>query len=378
MDLELSPDQELLGKTCVQFLRDRWPMERLRAVAEQREPLSSDYLADVAELGWYSMFVGEDHGGGSLSGDPACDAAIIAEVRGGMLAPGPFAAVNAAADLITQAGSARQRETLLPPLVEGTALATIPVGGDALSDGRAVTMTPAGQDLILSGSLVITDPSPAISHVIVAASGSGQAAVVPLNAPGVRRVPLSSLDLTRQVEKVLLDDVRVPWDGVLRTAPEVLEHARSVAVALSVAETVGALSQLFDMTRAYAMDRIAFGRPVASFQAVKHMLADMSLAVEQAKSVSVAAVRALDANRPYAPEVASIAKVFVAENAVRVAQDCLQLHGGIGFAWEHNLHLYLRRVAADAALFGSADWHRELILAAHRDELEPAYEHARP
>lgn len=370
MELELNPDQELLRKTSAQFLQDRWPVERIRAIAEHHEALGVGYLTDVAALGWFAMFIPEDEGGGSVGGDPAGDAALIAEVRGAGLAQGPFAAVNAAGALIARAGSPGQRAQLLPGMAEGTANVLIAAGGDALWGGRGVTATAAGQEVILRGSLVITDASSATTHVIVVPGDPAQAAVVPLDAPGVRRGPLGSLDLTRPAQALVLDDVRVPPQWLLPATAEDLDHARTVAIVLSVAETVGALSRLFDMTRVYALDRIAFGRPVGSFQAIKHLMADMSLVVEQAKAVSVAATRSLRGDRPFAAEVASIAKVFVAERAARVAQDCLQVHGGIGFAWEHDLHLYLRRIAADAAMFGTQDWHRAQILAAHRDELE--------
>jgi alkylation response protein AidB-like acyl-CoA dehydrogenase len=372
MELELIPERELLRETCQRFLRDRWPLPRVRAVAEQREPLDDRYLADVADLGWFAMFVAEDEGGGSPSGEPAADAALVAEIRGATLAPGPFAAANAAAALIARAGDEGQRGRLLPPMVEGAAHVLVAAGGDALWGDQGVTVAEEGRDLVLRGSLVITDGSARTSHVVVAAGAPVRAVIVSLDAPGVTRVPLLSLDLTRPAERVVLDGVRLSPDHVLGVTPDALDHVRAVAVTLSVAETVGALSRLFDMTRTYAMERVAFGRPVGSFQAIKHLMADMSLVVEQAKSVSVAATRSLSHNRPYALEVASIAKVFVAEHAPRVAQDCLQVHGGIGFAWEHDLHLYLRRIAADAALFGAAGRHRELILAAHHDELEAA------
>jgi alkylation response protein AidB-like acyl-CoA dehydrogenase len=205
---------------------------------------------------------------------------------------------------------------------------------------------------------------------VVVAGDPLRAAVVPLDVPGARRVAMSSLDLTRRAETVVLDQVRLGPDLVLPVTARDIGWVRAVAVTLGVAETVGALRQLFEMTTAYAQDRVAFGRPIGSFQAIKHLMADLSLTVEQARALSAAAVRALAGDRPFALEVASMARVFLAERGARLAQDCLQVHGGIGFSWEHDLHLYLRRIAADGALFGSADWHRTLILAAHRDELE--------
>ena len=371
MDLELPPERELLRKASAQYLHDRWPPPRVRAAAERREPVDRGYLAEAADLGWFAMFIAEDDGGGSLSGDPAADATVIAEVRGAVLAPGPFAAVNAAAALITRAGSAGQRARLLPPVAAGSSHVLVAAGGDALWGDHGVTARPGGTGLELSGSLVIIDGPSAATHVVVVPGDPAQTAVVPLDRPGVRRVAMDCLDLTRRADRVVLDGVRLEPDLVLHATAGDIAQARAVAVTLAAAETVGALRRLFEMTTAYAKDRVAFGRPIGSFQAVKHLMADMSLTVEQARALSAAAVRTLDDERPFAAEVASMARVFLAERGARLAQDCLQVHGGIGFSWEHDLHLYLRRIAADAAMFGTADWHRELILAAHHEELEP-------
>jgi alkylation response protein AidB-like acyl-CoA dehydrogenase len=375
MDLELPPDRELLRKTTAQYLRDRWPLTRVREAAERGETAGGDYLAEAADLGWFAMFIADGDGGGSLTGEPAADCAVIADARGAALAPGPLAAANAAAALITRAGRPGQRARFLTPMTAGEAVVLVTAGGDALWGSQELTATVDGEDLVLHGSVGITDGPSTKTHVLVVTGDPVRAAIVPQDLPGVRRVPMGGLDLTRRAETVLLDGVRLPPDLVLdATAVDALAAAvtwaRTVAVTLGVAETVGTLRRLFDMTRAYALDRIAFGRPVGSFQAIKHLLADMSLVVEQAQAVSAAAVRALDAAQPFAAEVSSIAKVFVAERGPQLAHDCLQVHGGIGFAWEHDLHLFLRRIAADAALTGTADWHRELILAAHHDELE--------
>ena len=151
-----------------------------------------------------------------------------------------------------------------------------------------------------------------------------------------------------------------------------LDHGLALAVCLNVAETVGAMDRLFEMTRQYALDRVAFGRPIGSFQALKHILADLSLTVEFAKALSVAAIRTWRDDRPTAAESASIAKGFLGERALPFVQGCQQVHGGIGFAWEHDLHLFLRRIAANGALYGTADEHRARILEAHRSELTAA------
>ena len=134
---------------------------------------------------------------------------------------------------------------------------------------------------------------------------------------------------------------------------------------LSVAETVGAMDVLFEMARQYAVDRIAFGRPIGSFQAVKHQLADMSLSLEAGKAVSVAATRAAQAQRADAMEIARMAKAWVGDTGIDIAQGCFQVFGGIGYTWEHDSHLFLRRITMNNLLYGQPDFHREQICVAH-------------
>jgi len=140
-----------------------------------------------------------------------------------------------------------------------------------------------------------------------------------------------------------------------------IEHELRLACILTTAETVGATDALFEMTRRYAIDRTAFGRPIGSFQAVKHQLADISLSLEAGKAVTAAAVRAVQEDREDAGEIASMAKAWVSDAGVDVAQGCAQVFAGIGFTWEHDLHLFLRRITMDGLTFGQSDWHRERI-----------------
>jgi alkylation response protein AidB-like acyl-CoA dehydrogenase len=144
-----------------------------------------------------------------------------------------------------------------------------------------------------------------------------------------------------------------------------VERQQLTALVLSVAETIGALDVLFDMARRYALDRIAFGRPIGSFQAVKHQLADMSLSLEAGKAVSVAATRAAQDGQVDAMEIAHMAKAWVGDTGIDIAQGCFQVFGGIGYTWEHDLHLFLRRITMNNLLYGQPDWHREQICTLH-------------
>ncbi|ODU06854.1 MAG: hypothetical protein ABS81_03390 [Pseudonocardia sp. SCN 72-86] len=358
MDLEPTDDQALLLDTSARFVDDRLPIEAVRAFADGA-PLDAGYVGAAAELGWFAMFVDEDLGGGSVSGDPVADAVLLAQLRGARLQPEPFAAVNTVAAALP-AG----HDGLLSDLAVGKATATVAVAGDALWGG-GLRAERSGADLLLTGTAVVDDPTAAWALLTADGAGGPVQVLLPSDA-APSRTALDCLDVTRRLQLLRLDGLRVPAEALVVGA---VERTRIVATLLSVADSVGALDRLFAMTRQYALDRVAFGRPIGSFQALKHLLADVSLVVESAKAVLAAATRAVSADAPYAGEVVSIAAVHVGERAAQAGQDCLQVHGGIGFAWEHDLHLYLRRLAANAALSGTVEFHRDRIVAVHREEL---------
>jgi alkylation response protein AidB-like acyl-CoA dehydrogenase len=188
--------------------------------------------------------------------------------------------------------------------------------------------------------------------------------VVSAKAPGITVTPLQGLDITKRYASVAFDDTIVPATSVLGRpgyGDADVEHQLQLACVLSAAETVGATDALFEITRRYAVDRTAFGRPIGSFQAVKHQLADMSLSLEAGKAVTTAAVRAVQEHRPDAGAIASMAKSWVSDTGVDIAQGCAQVFAGIGFTWEHDLHLFLRRITMNGLLFGQSDWHRERL-----------------
>jgi alkylation response protein AidB-like acyl-CoA dehydrogenase len=172
-------------------------------------------------------------------------------------------------------------------------------------------------------------------------------------------VEQESLDLTRRFSEVRLAGVDVPASHVISGSADVLDEQLAIAAALTAAESVGAMHEEFEVTLQYAKDRIAFGRPIGSFQAIKHLLADTSLAVEMSKSVVLAAATSIGTGDDHGRQAASMAKSFVGDAAVELAQNCFQVFGGIGYTWEHDQHYYLRRLTSDAALYGDAAWHRD-------------------
>ena len=371
MDIDLSEDQELFRETTARFIQARCPIEMVRAMADDPQQRDPRVLRDAGELGWYALFVPEEFGGGSVSGFPMRDAVIVAEERGRTVQPGPFVATNVVAFALADAGLQHQQEVWLPPLASGELSA-----GWAISDGSgspeagALVARATGDGFELSGTAGLVSEGASAGLLLATALGEGGEAVqclVPSDAVGVGITRLTGLDITREFANVTFNDVRVPEDGVLATSDpgSLLDRMVDISATLSVAESVGAMSRLLELTVDYAKDRTAFGRPIGSFQALKHLLADTSFLVEVSAGGATAAAHAVADRSADASEIASIAKAYVGDAGVAVAQACQQTHGGIGFTWEHDLHFYLRRLAVDRVLYGDPSWHRERICRIH-------------
>ncbi len=360
MDLDLSSDQELVRETTARFIESACPLETVRALADERADAGADYRRQAAELGWFAMLVPEELGGGNVSGNGVADAAIIAEERGKVLQPGPFVPGNVVAYALSADGNDEQREKVLPQILAGEAVATWAVAsavGD-WSPGSGVRADTGGGGFVLSGAAgFVQDADHADWILVTAASDAGLSQfLVPAGSPGVTVTRLDGLDITRRFCAVDFEDAEVPASalvGIDGSAAATFDRQLDVALALTVAEMVGAMDRDFETALDYAKARTAFGRPIGSFQAVKHLLADTSLALEMSKAMAVAAAKAVGGDTDDATEIASMAKAFVSDSAVDVAQNCFQVFGGIGYTWEHDQHLYLRRLTMDAALYGT-------------------------
>jgi alkylation response protein AidB-like acyl-CoA dehydrogenase len=364
MDVALTGEQELLRETTAKFIDATCPLRRVRELAETDAVPDRGYLAKAAELGWFAMLVPEDLGGGSVSGRGVADAGLVAEERGRVLQPCAFVAANVVAFALAEAGRDHHRSKVLPGIVNGeqiVAWAWEPATLSATTSGGSVRLTGTAsglQDAHLADHLLVT-----------ATSGGGLTQVlVPRGASGVRVEPLDGLDLTRSLSRVHFDGAEVDADEVVG-APEgaeaLFERQFQIALVLAVSESVGAMARDFAIALDYSKLRTAFGRPIGSFQAVKHQLADASMLLEASMAITSDAVRAVQDAAADAAELASAAKAFVGDAAIDVAQTCFQVFGGIGYTWEHDQHLYMRRLTADAALYGQPSWHRERICRIH-------------
>jgi alkylation response protein AidB-like acyl-CoA dehydrogenase len=355
-----SDEQAMLADASVRLMDAEVPLAVIRAAADGSEESIDAYTATAAELGWFGLLADEASGGGSLSGNGLLDAALVASERGGRLQPGPFVGHSVVVGALAAAGG---HDTRLAELVAGAIWATW-----VFDENLPCRLTGAGDALRLDGTVAVVADADRCGLLLVPALGpDGPAQVlVATDAPGVEVRRLTGLDVTRHWDTVTLDGVAVGVGDLVGAAgpptEAALAHQAQVAAVLVAAESAGAMRADLDMAVAYAKDRVAFGRPIGSFQGLKHLIADASLLLEMAMGAVAAAATALGAGDPDGPQLAHAAKAFVAEHGLELAHTCFQVFGGIGYTWEHDQHLYLRRLAADAELFGSPGWHRRRLL----------------
>jgi alkylation response protein AidB-like acyl-CoA dehydrogenase len=368
VDEVATEDQKAVLEETAKFVAKECPVARLRDESHRGEDFRARYWRQGAELGWFSMLVPESLGGGSASTNGVLDAVLIANKLGGALQPGPFVGTNVVAYALCAAGSDAQKELLVPALLSGEVSAvwavTCGIGGGAPDAGVWATPTGSGYQLRGYKSLV-QDIDWASWMLVTAASPEGLLqCVVPLDAPGVTIRSKRSLDLTRDFADVTFTGTLVRQSALLGDGDspvDLVNRQLALASVLTAAQTVGAVTEDLGRTVQYAKDRVAFGRPIGSFQAIKHLLVDSSLSLELGKSVVTAAAEALGSAGDHGIQAASMAKALVGDVGVEIVSNCTQVFGGIGLTWEHDQHLFVRRVTTDAALYGDPTWHRERV-----------------
>ncbi|MBX8690954.1 acyl-CoA dehydrogenase [Mycobacterium sp. 20091114027_K0903767] len=371
-----NPEQMLFTSTAQAFLEKEVPLTRVRQLHAEGISFDPRWWGRAAELGWASLLVPEELGGGSPSGDGVTDLALLAEQAGRTVAPGPLHPVSTVlAGLIEAPGG---HEELIEALVSGETVASWaayepnrPFGALQSATGVFTTATRTGLGYRIDGVKDRVEAGDESGAVLVVAVCDGEIRqfVVPTDAAGVTVTPQNSVDLVKRYARVQFDGVEVGESAAVGSAgqtPAIIERQRQVALVLQCAEIVGILDTVLTMTNQWLVDRHSFGRPLASYQALKHRAADMKMWFEAARATTAGAVAAVSERSPEAPKLVSVAKAYVAERAPVMLQDCVQLHGGIGVTWEHDLHLYLRRVALYRALYGSPEDHHRAVYALSR------------
>jgi alkylation response protein AidB-like acyl-CoA dehydrogenase len=367
MLLALSPDQELFAQTTGKLLDELAPVSELRRLRHDPDGFDQEYWRRGADLGWTSLLVSEERGGGGISDHGLVDLGLVAYEFGRHAAPGPLAVTNIVAATLSEIGGARQKD-VISELLSGESIATWCPGGPP-PHGRpdaSVEIRVDGDEVVLSGTTRPVESGSRAAHLLVTGrTGPGITQVlVPAGTERVRIAPMQSVDMTRRFSVVTFDDVRLPASAVIGTigsGAEQVDRQAARAVVLHNAEAVGAMQAAFDMTLEWAFDRYSFGRPLASYQELKHRFADMKTWLEASHAISDAATAAVARRADNAAELLSAAKAFIGAYGAELLQDCVQIHGGIGLTFDHDIHLFLRRHTTNRALWGTPADHRQRL-----------------
>ncbi len=358
-------DQQLFEETTKKFLESSCPPSKLRELAGDTSGYERAFWEQGAELGWTSLVVPEDAGGGSVSLQGVKDLTLVAYQFGLHAAPGPLLGSNVVAAALGRWGSTEQRTGPLAELLRGEAAGAWALAEDHPHDGLgdvALVATELDDGFRLDGVKSPVEGGSGAGHLLVTArarTGLSQF-LVPAATPGLTVHPLHGLDTTRRFARLELDDVRLHPSSLVGTAGEgarAVEWLTDLAVTIQLAEMCGAMQWAFDTTVEWAFNRYSFGRPLASYQEIKHRFADMKMCLEASLAITAHAADAVDRETPDRAELVSAGKFYVGRNGPELVQDCVQLHGGIGLTFDHDLHLFLRRVVTDAALFGTPSQH---------------------
>ncbi len=368
MLLTLDRDQELFRDTTAKLLSELVPVRQLRGLRDDAVGFDDGYWRRGAELGWTSLLVREELGGGSIGGQGLVDLALVAYEFGLHAAPGPLLVTNVVAATLSEIGDSRCRE-VIDAVLAGTSIVTWCFGeprpGNRF-DHIGLDIRIDGAEVVLNGVKRPVESGARADHLLVSGrTGTGRTQVlVPAGAPGMSISPMQTVDLTRRFSVVSFNNVRVPASAIVGeagAAGEQVQRQIDLALAILSAEAVGAMQAAFDMTVEWAFDRYSFGRPLASYQELKHRFADMKTWLEASHAISDAATEAVAGGSPDAAELLSAAKAFIGTFGSELLQDCIQIHGGIGLTFEHDLHLFLRRHTVNRALYGTPAEHRQLL-----------------
>jgi len=370
-----TPETALFVSTARAFLDKHASLDQVRALHGRDVSFDPEWWVRAAELGWTSLLVPEDLGGGSVSGDGIKDLALIAENLGHTVASGPLHPVSIVLAGLTDADNRDQHAATIQSLMSGAAVAAWAVDEPDrpfAPQQPTATATPTGSGYRIDGvkHRVEAGAESALLLVVARSEEGPRQFLVASDAPGVSVTPQRSLDLVKRYARVAFDGVRVDADaevGSIAQARALIDRQAQIAVVLQCAELVGILDTVLGMTIRWALDRHSFGRPLASYQALKHRLADMKMWLEACRAITDGAVEEVGAHSPDAALTVSAAKSYLGEHACTIAQECVQLHGGIGVTWEHDLHMFLRRITLYRSMFGTPAEHHRAIYARLRD-----------
>ena len=373
MHFAFTEEQEELRSQAHGFLGEFSSPEQVRKAMESERGYDPELWGRIsAELGWTSVVIPEEYGGLGLS---YVELVALMEEMGGALLCAPFlSSVCLAGSALIIGGTEAQKKEHLPGIAEGTTVGTLAYmepNGRPDATGIEAVARKDGSDFILSGAKSFVLDGHSAGLLLVAArrpESSGEEGislfVVPSDSLGLERRLLPTMDQTRKQAELTLSDARLPASALMGEEGEgwrTLSGALDLAAVALAAEQMGGAQRCLDMSVEYAKERVQFGRPIGSFQAIKHKCADMMVEVESARSASYYAGWAAAEDAEDLPVAAALAKAFCSDTYFRCAAQSVQIHGGVGFTWEYDVHLYFKRAKSAEILFGSPVYHRERV-----------------
>ena len=364
VDFALTPEQTLLQRTARDVLAANMPMSRVRALMDDPRGVADADWRRLADLGWTGLLVTEEYGGAGLG---MLELAIVVAEMGRVAMPGPFLGTIVAGRALMHAGNDAQRRRWLPGLADGSVRATVALVESSARwdfDGVTAVARPDGDGWVLAGTKLFVPDAHAVDLIVCAVrrADDGEPALVVVDAADAAITPQPSVDRTRCICRVALDGVRIAADRMLAgDAAASLDAVLTEARVALAADMTGGAERVLEMTVEHVKTRRQFGRAIGTFQAVQHACADMMVAVECAKAATTYAAWAVAERADDATVAAATAKATAGDAYRQVTAKAIQLHGGIGFTWEHDLHVYYKRAMSTEATFGDATWSREIV-----------------
>ncbi len=363
----------MLRDAAKRFLADNCPTTFVRKMMAHPTAHDQDFWKKIVGLGWPALLIPEQYGG---QGGTFLDMTVVIEEAGKALIPGPFfTEALLAVPLTVEGGSEELKNNILPRMAKGEFIGTLALAeasGRFDAGGIEMKAQKKGSEYVITGEkLFVPDAHVANGMAVAVRTGSGPnpeegvtILLVATDAKGVTITQLKTVDMTRRLCHVKFDNVTVAAANILGKQNQgwpILRRTLDIATAALSAEMVGTAQKALDMSVEYAKTRVQFGKPIGSFQAVKHKCVDMMVAVENARSLTYYACWTVNERVPEASTAVPMAKAYASDMAKNVTSEAIQVHGGIGFTWEHDMHLYHRRALAGEANFGNAPIHRETV-----------------
>jgi alkylation response protein AidB-like acyl-CoA dehydrogenase len=372
MDFGFSEEQEMLRSSARDFLAKEAPMTYVRKMMDDERGYTDELWRKMAALGWMGLILPEEVGGSGLD---FVDMVVVLEEMGRAVLPGPFfSTVILAGVAIAEGGSAAQKAAYLSKIADGSLKATLAhlePSGRWDADGIQLEAKPDGGGYVLTGTKLFVPDANVVDLFVVAARTPGSTGtdgvtlfLVDAKAPGIGVTMLKTMDQTRKLGEVTFKGVKVGGDAVLGPVGggwALLDRVADRGKVGLAAEMCGGAQKVLEMSVEYAKVREQFGKPIGSFQAIQHKCANMLVEVESSKSITYYAAWAVANDVAEAPLAAAMAKAYTSDAYRHTAGEGIQIHGGIGFTWEHDMHIFFKRAKSSEVTFGDATWNREIV-----------------